>query len=134
MIQIGLDPGVKTGYCVMINGEVSTAGAVETLRGVYKLLCDTRPDEVVFEAFHRGQGLQPEHVYTIEVIGVIHLFVENASSAGGFVKLFQQSPGAKRPTQDRAKAILRGLPTAKIPEKDRPHAQDALAHLLVHND
>lgn len=120
-----LDPGVTTGYCVAVRDRLVEVGVIPaSLKEVNDKLFLVDPTVIVYEAFNRGGPFSAEHIFTVEVIAVIKLYLEMYPNVKGFTQHAQ----ARRIAVASAKALLRG---SQSDHAKSPHVLDAVSHLLA---
>lgn len=128
---LAIDPGVTTGYSIAIieDDRIDVYSKQEKLSQLdfYKLLNDQYPTVIICEDFqYRNRARAGLELYSVQLIGVVNLFVQsNIPSLFGPV-LYMQSP-----------AVIGGFFKPKQKLKDRGlyktnsvHAMDSLRHLL----
>lgn len=136
MKVIALDPGVTTGYAVghieqgKPMGVISGQEAWNEL-GLYNNLVSGKPDIVVYEKFESGKDNPYRKIknrnYDVELfsrnlIGVINLFCMQNN-----ISFYEQSPAKGVGGHFRLDSILKQASVFKV---GKPHANDAMRHLL----
>ena len=125
MIAVALDPGITTGYAIGIidDGMMTVVSGQEryTHYSLWKFLKEETPDFIISESFEFRRAARDNLIlYSIEMIGVIRLYCE------GYDKpLHMQSAATGKGYYNDSK-----LQSARLYKPTRPHANDAVRHLL----
>jgi hypothetical protein len=124
---LALDPGITTGYATGIinNGFMTVMSDQEAWKhlGLHIFLNGFQPDYVVCERFDFRQKVDKLELFSRELIGIVQLYVQ---MQGIEHKLYMQPAGE----------VLRGyfsnarLNADKVYNRGKPHANDAMRHLL----
>jgi hypothetical protein len=126
---ISFDPGITTGYTFStIRGGFLSINADQekwTVEGIWDYLVKVRPDFIIYEGFnYRNRARAGLELFPVQLIGVINLYGCKHKIVRS-VNLFEQQPGTGFDYFTDIK-----LKADKLYKPGKPHAMDALRHLL----
>lgn len=128
---LSFDPGVTTGFCCIVNGNLTEYAELQDMKAVTDYIChygeNTPVDHIVYEGFARGNSVVKEQLITIEMCGAI-----KAASLILQVPYHMQYPAERKGYIPIAKAMLKD--TFGGSYKDWHHSTDAVAHALTFMD
>jgi hypothetical protein len=123
---LALDPGVTTGYATGLIEDgfmkVDSDQKIWNHLDLHIFLITFEPDHIVCETFEFRQKIDKLELFSRELIGIVQLYIQIHKSDN----LYMQSPGE----------VLRGyfsnarLKEDKVYNRGKPHANDAMRHLL----
>lgn len=125
IIVVSLDPGITTGWATGIIEDGFMVTDSEQQRwdhsGLWNFLEYKQPNFIVCERFEYRQRQDKAELFSRELIGVVNLYVQQND-----VQLFMQMPSE----------VINGyynsnmLKSVNAYKPGRPHANDAMSHLL----
>jgi hypothetical protein len=126
---VAFDPGVTTGYAVghIVDGTMTVRAGQEVWshNDLWAQLHLAEPDAIVCESFeYRNRARAGLILYSVELIGIIHLFC-SPSYRTPSVALYMQSAAKGKSYYSNTH-----LQNAGVYERGIPHGMDALRHLL----